>query len=189
MGRLAAAHDLDLRCHVEQFATHRSVPTALAAGARSVDHLAAMHPDDIEPLAAADCAAVLLPGAEFMGAERVAPGRALQDAGARCVLATDANPGTSPIVSLPLIVGLAVRRYGWSVAEALAAVTLDAAWVLRLDERLGSLEPGKRGDVVVLDGPVEHVPYRLGHNPVAVVVCGGEVVHVRPDQAWRVTGA
>ena len=189
MGELAAAHDLDLRCHVEQFATHRSIPTALAAGARSVDHLACLHPDDLQPLAEAECAAVLLPGAEFMGAERVAPGRELQDAGARCVLATDANPGTSPIVSLPLIVGLAVRRYGWSVLEALRAVTLDAAWVIRLDDRLGSLEPGKRADVVVLDGPVEHVPYRLGHNPVAVVICGGRVVHARPDQAWRVTGA
>jgi imidazolonepropionase len=189
MGRLAAAHGLDLRCHVEQFATLRSVPVALAAGARSVDHLACLHPDDLEPLAAAECAAVLLPGAEFMGAERVAPGRALQDAGARCVLATDANPGTSPIVSLPLIVGLAVRRYGWSVLEALRAVTLDAAWVLRLDDRLGSLAPGKRGDVVVLDGPVEHIPYRLGHNPVAVVLIGGELAYLRPDQAWRLKGA
>ena len=189
MGRLAKAHDLDLRCHVEQFTTLRSIATALVAGARSVDHLAAIHPDDIGPLAAADCAAVLLPGAEVMGDERVAPARALQAAGARCVLATDANPGTSPIVSLPLIVGLAVRRYGWSVAEALAAVTLDAAWVLRLDDRLGSLEAGKRADVIVLDAPVEHVPYRLGHNPVAVVLVGGKVVHVRPDQAWRVTGA
>jgi imidazolonepropionase len=188
MGKLAAAHGLDLRAHVEQFATHRSVPVALAAGARSVDHLACLHPDDLEPLAQARerCAAVLLPGAEFMGAEEVAPGRALQDAGARCVLATDANPGTSPIVSLPLIVGLAVRRYGWSVVEALRAITLDAAWVLRLDDRLGSLEPGKRADAVVLDGPVEHIPYRLGHNPVAVVICGGEVAYVRADQAWRV---
>ena len=189
MGKLAAAHDLDLRCHVEQFATHRSIPTALWAGARSVDHLACLHPDDLGPLAAAECAAVLLPGAEFMGAERVAPGRELADAGAICVLATDANPGTSPILSLPLIIGLAVRRYGWSVKQALAAVTLNAAWVLRLHERTGSLEAGKRGDVVVLDGPAEHVPYRFGHNPVAAVFTGGRLAWARPDQAWRVTGA
>ena len=132
---------------------------------------------------------MLLPGAELLGAERVAPGRALADAGAICVLATDANPGTSPIVSLPLIVGLAVRRYGWSVREALLAVTLNAAWVLRLADDRGSLEPGKRADIVVLDGPAEHVPYRFGHDPVAVVVIGGEVAWVRPDQRWRVTGA
>lgn len=185
MGRLAAAGELDLRCHVEQFATHRSVPVALAAGARSVDHLACLHPDDIAPLADAECAAVLLPGAELMGAERTAPARELARAGAICVLGTDANPGTSPIVSLPLIVGLAVRRYGWSVREALLAVTLNAAWTLRLSDRVGSLEVGKRADVLLLDGPVEVVPYRLGHNPVAACILAGRAVHVRPDAAWR----
>jgi imidazolonepropionase len=186
MGKLAAGHDLDLRCHVEQFATHRSIPTALAAGARSVDHLACLHPDDLQPLAEAECAAVLLPGAEFLGAEQVAPGHELAAAGAICVLATDANPGTSPVLSLPLIVGLAVRRYGWSVKQALAAVTLNAAWVLRLHDRLGTLEPGKRADVVLLDGPVEHIPYRFGHNPVAAAWTGGKLAYVRPDQAWRI---
>jgi imidazolonepropionase len=163
----------------------RSVPVALEHGARSVDHLACLHPDDLAPLAAAECAAVLLPGAEFLGDERVAPGRALADAGAIGVLGTDLNPGTSPVASLPLIAGLAVRRYGWTPREALVAMTLNAAWVLRLHEDLGSLEVGKRADVVVLDAPLEHVPYRLGHNPVAIVIVGGEVVHVREDQAWR----
>jgi imidazolonepropionase len=129
---------------------------------------------------------VLLPGAEVMGAEALPPARELAEAGALLVLATDANPGTSPIVSLPLIVGLAVRRYGWSVAQALVASTLNAAWVLRRSDTTGSLEAGKRADVLVLDAPVEHVPYRLGHNPVAVAIVGGEVAYVRPDQAWRV---
>jgi imidazolonepropionase len=187
MGRLAASHGLDLRAHVEQFNTNRSVPAALAAGARSVDHLACLAPDDLEPLARAECAAVLLPGAEFLGNERVAPARALADAGAICALATDANPGTSPIVSLPVIAGLAVRRYGWSVREALLAVTLNAAWVLRLEAEIGSLEPGKRADVVVLDGPVERVPYRFGHNPVVCVLVAGEPVFVRPGSEWRLT--
>jgi imidazolonepropionase len=84
------------------------------------------------------------------------------------------------------VIGLAVRRYRWSVFEALLASTLNAAWVLRLSDELGSLEVGKRGDVVVLDGPLERVPYRFTHNPVAVVIVGGEVVWVRPDAAWRV---
>ncbi len=185
VGALAAAHGLDLRAHVEQFAQHRSVPVALAAGARSVDHLACLHPDDLSALAAAECAAVLLPGAEFLGDERVAPGRALADAGAIAVLATDANPGTSPVVSLPLVIGLAVRRYGWTPREALLATTLNAAWVLRRSHETGSLEVGKRADVLVLDGPIEHVPYRLGHNPVAFAFAGGRLVHVRPDCAWR----
>ena len=188
MGELAAGQGLDLRAHVEQFNPNRSVPIALEAGARSVDHLACLRPDDLTALARAECAAVLLPGAEVMGAEHVAPARALADAGAICVLATDANPGTSPIVSMPLIIGLAVRRYGWSAREALLAATLNAAWVLRMSEGTGSLEAGKRADVVLLDGPLEHVPYRLGHNPVAAVFVAGNLAWVRPDQKWRISG-
>ena len=178
MGRIAAATGRPLRAHAEQLSTMRSVPVALEHGARSLDHLSRIHADDIAPLAAAECAAVLLPGAELMNAEETAPARALADAGAICVLATDFNPGTSPILSIPLIIGIAVRRYGWSVREALLASTLNAAWVLGR-----ALDPD---DVLVLDGPAEHVPYRLGHNPVAVVIAAGEVVWVRPDQAWRV---
>jgi imidazolonepropionase len=187
LGAIAAREGVALRAHVEQFNANRSVPVALAAGARSVDHLACLHPDDIAPLAAAECAAVLLPGAEFMSAERTPPARELADAGAICVLATDCNPGTSPIVSLPLIVGLAVRRYGWTALEALLACTLNAAWVLGLSGELGSLEVGKRADVVLLDEPISHVPYRFGRNPVCVVVRGGEIAWVRPDAAGRVS--
>jgi imidazolonepropionase len=185
LGAVARELGLPLRAHVEQLSTQRSVPVALEWGARSVDHLSLMHPDDIAPLAASDCAAVLLPGAEFANDEHLAPARALADGGAICVLATDLNPGTSPIASMPVIVALAVRRYGWSVREALLAATLNAAWVLGWSGELGSLEPGKRADVVLLDGPAEHVPYRLGHNPVAAVFAHGEPVWVRPDQAWR----
>jgi imidazolonepropionase len=187
MGELAARHGLHLRAHVEQFATHRSVPVALAAGARSVDHLACLHPDDLAPLAAAECAAVLLPGAELMGAEETPPARALADAGAICVLATDCNPGTSPLQSLPLICGLAVRRYGWTAREALTAVTLNAAWVLGWSDEVGSIEVGKAADLLVLDGPIEHVPYRFGRNPVVAVIEGGSPGWVRRDEEWRVS--
>jgi imidazolonepropionase len=175
LGEIARREGVPLRAHVEQFNANRSVPVALAAGARSVDHLACLHPDDLAPLAAAETAAVLLPGAEFLGAEETAPGRALADAGAICVLATDCNPGTSPIASLPLAIGLAVRRYGWTAREALTACTINAAWVLGLTDR-GSIEVGKRADLVVLDQPVEHIAYRFGHNPVRAVIAGGEIV-------------
>jgi imidazolonepropionase len=186
LGAIAAREGVPLRAHVEQFNANRSVPVALAAGARSVDHLACLHPDDVAPLAGAECAAVLLPGAEFLGAEHVAPARDLADAGAICVLATDLNPGTSPICALPVVMGLAVRRYGWSVREALLACTLNAAWVLGLSGELGSLEVGKRADVVLLDTPVAHLPYRFGRNPVCLVIRGGELAWVRPDAAWRI---
>jgi imidazolonepropionase len=185
LGAIAAREGVPLRAHVEQFNANGSVPVALAAGARSVDHLACLPAEDVGPLAAAECAAVLLPGAELMSAEHTPPARALADAGGICVLATDCNPGTSPIVSLPVIVGLAVRRYGWTAREALLACTLNAAWVLGLSTELGSLEVGKRADLLLLDGPIAHVPYRFGHNPVCVVVRAGEVVWVRPHAEWR----
>lgn len=187
MGALAHEHDLDLRAHVEQWGHNGSVPVAIDAGARSVDHLACATTDDVARLADSETAAVLLPGAEFLGAERTAPGRGLAEAGAICVLGTDLNPGTSPIASMPLIIGLAVRRYAWSAQQAMAAATLNAAWVLRLHEHTGSLEPGKRADVVLLDGPLERLPYRLGHNPVELVLRDGELVHVRPGSEWRVS--
>lgn len=188
LGRVAREVGLPLRAHVEQFAENRSVPVALAAGARSVDHLACLHPDDLGPLAASETAAVLLPGAEFLGAERVAPARDLADAGAICVLGTDLNPGTSPVSSIPVAIGLAVRRYGWSVREALAACTLNGAYVLGLSGEVGSLEAGKRADVIVLDAPAAHLPYRFGRNPVCAVFAGGRPVWVRADSAWRLTG-
>jgi imidazolonepropionase len=186
MGELARANGLALRAHVEQLATHRSVPVALDAGARSVDHLSRMHPDDIAPLAASECAAVLLPSAELLNDEPTAPGRALAEAGAICVLATDANPGTSPVVALPIVISLGVRAYGWSAREALNAVTLNAAHVLGRSGSLGSIEPGKRADLVILEAGIEDVPYRLGHNPVLAVVVGGELAWVREDARERV---
>ncbi len=187
MGALARAAGLALRTHVEQFERLGSVPVALTAGARSVDHLSVASGDDVAVLADAACAAVLLPAAEFLGAEHRAPGRALADAGALVVLATDANPGTAPVVSMPAgdrARGAAVRAR--APLETLAACTLNAAWVLELEHTHGSIEPGKRADVLVLDGPVESIAYRLGRNPVAVAFVGGEPVFVRDDWADRV---
>lgn len=183
MGALAAAGGLALRAHVEQFASHRSVPVALAAGARSVDHLSMLSPQDIPVLATAACAAVLLPVAEFMGAEHRAPGRALLDAGALVVLATDANPGTAPAVSIPLVIGLGARLYKMNVRETLAAVTLNAAWTLGLERSRGSIEPGKQADLLLLDGPVGRIAYRLGRNPVLAAFIAGEPVYVRDAAA------
>ena len=189
MGELARASGLALRTHVEQLSCMRSVPVAIRAGARSVDHVSMIDPDDIGPLAEAPCAAVLLPGAEFLGAEHRAPARAIIDAGAIFVLATDANPGTSPVFSMPVVIGLGCRLYGLSAREAVGAATLNAAWTLDLHYDRGSIEVGKRADLVILDGPAESVAYRFGHNPVQIVLIGGEVVYVRDDAAAeRISG-
>jgi imidazolonepropionase len=126
---------------------------------------------------------VLLPAAEFLGAEHRAPARALIDAGAILVLATDGNPGTAPVFSMPVILGLAARLYGLSARELLGAATLNAAWTLDLQHDRGSIEVGKRGDLLLLDGPAEMLAYRFARDPVAVVFVEGEPVYVRDAAA------
>ena len=95
-------------------------------------------------------------------------------------LATDANPGTSPVVSMPEVIAMAAGLYEVPPLEALTAATLNPAWVLGLAERLGTLEPGKRADLVLLEEPsFAQVPYRPGHDPVLATIMGGELAHRR----------
>ena len=136
------------------------------------------------PLPSAHCplatgpVAVLLPGAAFMLREpRDAPARRLVERGVPVALATDFNPGTSPIRSMPVVIGLACLRLGLSPAEALVAATINAAHAIGLGGEVGSLEPGKRADLLVLDAPsYRHLPYEFATNLVHTVVKTGRVV-------------
>jgi imidazolonepropionase len=120
---------------------------------------------------------VLLPASTLTLRASPAPVAALRDAGAALAIATDLNPGTSPVCSMPETIALACSLYGLTPLEALTAATANAAWVLGLDDRLGTLGPGRRADLVLLDGPTfAHVPYRPGHDPVVATVIGGERV-------------
>jgi imidazolonepropionase len=99
----------------------------------------------------------------------------LRDAGAAIAIATDFNPGTSPVCSMPLAIAFACSLYGLAPLEALTAATANAAWVLGLDDQLGALRPGLRADIVLLDATsFAQLPYRPGHQPVAAVWVGGD---------------
>jgi imidazolonepropionase len=154
--------------------------TALAAELRatSVDHLEYAAEEDIEALAAGGTVAVLLPGAAFMLREpRDAPARRLVELGVPVALATDFNPGTSPICSMPVLIGLACLRLGLSPEEALVAAMINAAHAIGLADEVGSLEPGKLADLLVLDAPsYRHLPYYFASNLVDTVVKRGRVV-------------
>ena len=167
MGELAAAHGLDLRAHVEQF-NAEPLGAGRARGRRALRRppLAACIPTTSRRSPPPSCAAVLLPGAEVHG-RRAHAARARARRRGRDLRAGHGRQPRHLARSsrMPLIVGLAVRRYGWSVREALLAATLNAAWVLRRSAETGSLEVGKRADVLLLDGPIEHVPYRLRPQP------------------------
>jgi len=176
----SAAKDagLPVRCHADQLGASGAAEAAVAVEARSADHLNHVSKDGVDALGAAPVtAAVLLPVSTlFLGA---APPKALDllEAGAGVALATDFNPGTSPCLSIPEVVSMAAAIYRLPTLAAAGAATHNAAWVLGLEERLGSLEPGKRADFIVLDSAeLSLVPYRPGHNPVAETWIAGQRV-------------
>jgi imidazolonepropionase len=177
LGAAASAAGLPLRVHADQLGPSGAAEAAAALGARSADHLNHVSDAGIAALGSGGTVAVLLPASTFTLGAPPPPVARLRDAGAPLAIATDLNPGTSPVCSMPETISIACALYGMTPLEALTAATANAAWVLGLDERLGTLEPGKRADLVLLDGQsFAHVPYRPGHNPVVATVIGGDVV-------------
>jgi len=174
----AAAHGLPTRCHADQLGPSGAAEAAVALGVRSADHLNHVSPLGVAALGDAErTAAVLLPTSTlFLGA---APPdvRGLLSSGAVVAIATDFNPGTSPVLSMPEAIAVGCSLYRMTPLEALAAATLNAAWVLGLAETHGTLSVGRRADLVVLEGDAfRMVPYRPGHDPVRHTFVGGRRV-------------
>ncbi len=174
---LACAQDLGLpiKAHVEQLSDLGGAVMAARRGALSVDHLEYLNPEDVAQLAASDTVAVLLPGAYYVLREtRLPPIDALREHRVAIALATDANPGSSPVHSLLLIMNMACTLFRMTPAEALRGVTLNAAKALGLADDIGSLECGKQADIVIWDvARPAMLSYRLGINPCAAVMQAG----------------
>jgi imidazolonepropionase len=154
-------------------------------GAVSADHLLCVTDAGRAALAAADTVATLLPGTAFFLGLPYAPGRKLIDAGAAVALASDCNPGTCPSENLPLAGTMACTQMGLLPAEALTALTLNAAAAVGRVDRLGTLEPGKQADFVVCDVPdYRHLFYHYGVRHVERVYKRGR--RVFPDDAPRI---
>jgi imidazolonepropionase len=186
---LVAAREagLGIRLHADELdasgGAELAAELAASGGCHSADHLAAVSEAGIAALAGVAEAgtpvvATLLPATSwFLGRHRFAPARRLIEAGVPVALATDHNPGTSPTFGLPVVMSIACLELAMTPAEALAAVTVNAAHALGLGDRLGSIEPGKQADLVVWDVPsVDQIPYWLGSSRVASVVKRGRVV-------------
>lgn len=174
-----AEHGLAPRLHADEFVDSGGAELAAEIGAVSADHLVAVSPQGIAAMAAAGVLAVLLPGVSFfLMKDDFAPARSLIAAGVPVVLATDCNPGSSHTESLPFIIQLAVFKMRMSIEECLTAVTLNAACCLGLGDEIGTVEAGRRADLVLLDAPnLLHLGYHVGINPVRAVIKGGRVVH------------
>lgn len=172
----AKALGLPVKLHAEQLSPGGGAALAARFGALSADHLEYLDADGAGALAKAGTVAVLLPGAFYaINETRKPPVRALREAGAKIALATDCNPGTSPLTSLLLAMNMGATLFGLTVAECLAGITREAARALRLLSETGTLEAGKSADLAVWDieAPAELV-YRIGFNPLHARVFKGE---------------
>jgi imidazolonepropionase len=176
-------HGLGVRAHVGQL-TRSEIAPLLKYDPASLDHMDYVGDDDIAVLAqqsqlspAHQTVATLVPGANhFLGLGRFPDARRLIDSGVPVALATDYNPGTSPITSMPFVLSLACTHMKMTPAEAIAAATINGAHALRLAERKGSLEPGKDADLAIFDvADYREIPYWMAADRCDAVIVAGVV--------------
>ena len=173
----AATLGLPVKLHAEQLSDLHGAAMAAQHGAISADHLEWLGQDGIDAMATSGTVAVLLPGAFYTLREtQYPPVQALRDAGVPIALATDCNPGTSPLTSLLLTMNMGATLFRMTPTECLTGVTRHAATALGLADR-GQLRPGLRADLAVWDvrHPAE-LTYRIGFNPLHARFVGGELV-------------
>ena len=173
--RLAREFDLPVKLHAEQLSDLKGAVFAAGHGALSADHLEFLGPDGIAALAAAGTVAVILPGAFYTLREtQVPPIAALRAAGVPMAVATDCNPGSSPMTSLTLAMNMACTLFRLTPEEALLGTTANAARALGLADR-GSIAPGQRADLCLWEArhPAE-LSYRIGATPLHSRMFGGE---------------
>ncbi|HTV60249.1 MAG TPA: imidazolonepropionase [Verrucomicrobiae bacterium] len=167
------------RLHAEQLAHTGAARLAIEVEAASADHLEKLNRDDIRALSLSNVVCTLLPGCCFhLGLAHYGPARELVDSGAIVALATDFNPGTSPTLSMPMILSLACAQMRMTPAEAISAATINPAYSLRQHDRCGSLEVGKYADLAAFDvADYREIPYYFGVNLCCLTMKRGAIVH------------
>ncbi|MBU9711426.1 imidazolonepropionase [Evansella tamaricis] len=171
-------HGLLPKIHADEIKPYGGAELAAEVGAVSADHLLKVSDKGLEQMAAEGVVAVLLPGTAFFLMTEVANGRRAIDAGVPVALSTDCNPGSSPSTSMPFMMNLASLKMGMTPAEAITAATINAAHAIKRGEQIGSIEVGKRADLVIWDLP-NHIQfsYHYGVNHTDTVVKRGKIVY------------
>jgi len=167
------------RIHAEQLAHTGAARLAIELEAASADHLEKIDPGDIRALALSNVVCTMLPGCCFhLGLPHYAPARELIDAGAILAVATDFNPGTSPTLSMSMILSLACTQMRMTPAEAISAATINPAYSLRQHDRIGSIEVGKYADIAAFDvADHREIPYHFGVNLCSLTMKRGAIIH------------
>lgn len=167
------------KIHADQLSPGGGAELAAEVGACSADHLEYVSKKGIEQMAEKGVVAVLLPGATFfLSMKQYPPAREMIEKGVRVSLSTDLNPGSSMTESLPLVMTMGCLFFKMTPAEAIRAVTINAARSMGKEGEIGSLEPGKKADLILLDIPnYQYLPYHFGVDHVKMVVKNGKVVY------------
>jgi imidazolonepropionase len=171
---------MGLKVHADEFSNSGGAQLAAEVGAISADHLGRPSDDGIMAMARKDVIGVLLPGTPYSSmSKEYADGRRLIDLGVPIALGTDLNPNCWN-ESMQFTISLACHKMRMTPAEAITAATINAAASLGLEKKVGSIEQGKRADVIVLDIPTHaHIPYKFGTNQVSLVIKDGRSVWER----------
>jgi imidazolonepropionase len=175
----AKEHGLMLKFHADEIVNLGGAQLAARLGAVSADHLVYISEEGIEAMARANTIAVLLPGTSFyLDLGDYAPARRMVEAGVPIALSTDFNPGSSVTVSLQMIMTLAANKLKLTASEILNAVTINSACALKIEDKVGSLEPGKQADILIWEAEnVRQLPYFYGLNQVLVTIKNGRIVY------------
>ena len=178
----ASSNGLRLKLHTEQFNNIGGLETAVSRNAVSVDHLEVITNGDIGKVASSDTTAVLLPGVSFFLGYDYAPARSLIDSGAIVALATDFNPGSSHINNINMIMCLAALNMKLSIEEIISAYTINAAKAVCREDRIGSIEIGKKADFAVFDArEYSDIIYNAGNNLNIMTIKNGEIIYKSPS--------
>ena len=171
------AYGLTPKIHADEIEPYEGAELAAEMGAISAEHLLVASDEGIEAMAKAGTIAVLLPGTAFFLHAPYARGRLMVDRGVPVAISTDFNPGSSPTISLPFIQNLACMNMGMTMEEVLCATTINAAHAINRGDVVGSLEPGKQADILILDVPnYKQLQYFYGMNHTDTVIKAGQVV-------------
>jgi imidazolonepropionase len=176
---LRAAQEKGMRAklHADQLTSNDGAELAVRLNAASADHCELISASGIAALARSSTVATVLPGSSFFLDHAYAPARALIDAGATVAIATDFNPGSSMSFSMPMMMTIACTHMRMTPEEAITASTLNGAAALGLSAEYGSIEVGKRADIVLYDVPnYRFIPYHFGINHVWKVIKNGTVL-------------
>ncbi len=171
-------HGMRGRVHADQLSRSGGARLACRVGAITADHLEYATREDAVAMREAGVTAVLLPGANYvLNQDQRAPARNMINMQCPVAVATDFNPGSAPIQSMPLTLNLACVRFGMTVAEAIIGATINAAHTINRHDKIGSLELGKQADVLVCNvSDYREIAYWLGRNPITHVIKKGVLV-------------